>query len=87
MNFIHASDFHLGYAQYNLNERFKDYARAFDSVIKYAIDHKAEFILISGDLFHKRNINVPTYLQLLKYSHISKKKAHPRRSMLSRESM
>ena len=66
MNFIHASDFHLGYAQYGLTERFKDYARAFDSVIKYAIDHKAEFILISGDLFHKRNINAPTYLQAYK---------------------
>lgn len=66
MNFIHASDFHLGYAQYGLLERFKDYARAFKSVIQYAIDHKAEFILISGDLFHKRNINAPTYEQAYK---------------------
>jgi DNA repair exonuclease SbcCD nuclease subunit len=66
MNFIHASDFHLGYAQYGLEERFHDYARAFQSVIKYAIDHRAEFILISGDLFHKRNINAPTYLQAYK---------------------
>jgi exonuclease SbcD len=66
MNFIHASDLHLGYAQYGLEERFRDYARAFQSVIKYAIDHKAEFILISGDLFHKRNINAPTYLQAYK---------------------
>ncbi len=66
MNFIHASDFHLGYAQYGLLERFKDYARAFQSVIHYAIDHKAEFILISGDLFHKRNINAPTYEQAYK---------------------
>lgn len=66
MNFIHASDFHLGYAQYGLIERFRDYAHAFHSVIKYAIDHKAEFILISGDLFHKRNINAPTYLQAYK---------------------
>jgi len=74
MNFIHTSDFHLGYAQYNLNERFKDYARAFDSVIKYAIDHKAEFILISGDLFHKRNINAPTYLQAFKVlTHLKEK--------------
>lgn len=63
MNFIHASDFHLGYAQYGLLERFRDYARAFQSVIQYAIDQKAEFILISGDLFHKRNINAPTYEQ------------------------
>jgi exonuclease SbcD len=66
MNFIHASDFHLGYAQYGLIERFRDYARAFQSVIQYAIDHKAEFILISGDLFHKRNINAPTYEQAYK---------------------
>lgn len=66
MNFIHASDFHLGYAQYGLTERFRDYARAFQSVIKYAIDHRAEFILISGDLFHKRNINAPTYEQAYK---------------------
>ncbi len=66
MNFLHASDLHLGYAQYGIEERFRDYARAFASVIKYAIDHKAEFILISGDLFHKRNINAPTYLQAYK---------------------
>lgn len=66
MNFIHASDLHLGYAQYGLEERFRDYARAFQSVIKYAINHKADFILISGDLFHKRNINAPTYLQAYK---------------------
>src|SRR5659263_273451 len=66
MNFIHASDIHLGYAQYGLEERFRDYARAFHYVIKYAIDHRVEFILISGDLFHKRNINAPTYLQAYK---------------------
>ena len=66
MNFIHASDFHLGYNQYGLQERFRDYARAFHSVIKYAIDQKVEFVLISGDLFHKRNINAPTYLQAFK---------------------
>ncbi|MCZ7399914.1 MAG: DNA repair exonuclease [Candidatus Methanoperedens sp.] len=66
MNFLHASDFHLGYAQYGLIERFRDYARAFQSVITYAIDHKVEFILISGDLFHKRNINAPTYEQAYK---------------------
>jgi exonuclease SbcD len=66
MNFIHASDFHLGYAQYGLIERFRDYARSFRSVIQYAIDHRTEFILISGDLFHKRNINAPTYEQAYK---------------------
>ncbi len=75
MNFIHASDFHLGYAQYGLTERFRDYARAFNSVITYAIDHKAEFILISGDLFHKRNINAPTYSQAYRVLSFLKEKS------------
>jgi DNA repair exonuclease SbcCD nuclease subunit len=48
MNFLHASDLHLGYAQYGLEECFRDYTRAFQTVIKYAIDHRAEFILISS---------------------------------------
>ena len=75
MNFIHASDFHLGYYQYGLEERFRDYARSFLSVIEYAIDHKAEFILISGDLFHKRNINAPTYEQAYKVLSLLKEKS------------
>lgn len=75
MNFLHASDFHLGYAQYGIEERFRDYARAFQSVIQYAIDHRVEFILISGDLFHKRNINAPTYRQAHKVLSELKKKS------------
>lgn len=79
MNFIHASDFHLGYAQYGLTERFRDYARAFQSVIHYAIDQRVEFILISGDLFHKRNINAPTYEQAYKVlSELKAKSPHTR---------
>ncbi|MCD6207442.1 MAG: DNA repair exonuclease [Methanosarcinales archaeon] len=66
MNFVHASDFHLGYVQYGLSERFKDFARAFDRVVDYTIQSDAEFMLIAGDLFHKRNINAPTYLQAFK---------------------
>ncbi len=66
MNFIHASDFHLGYEQYGLIERFRDYAKAFQTVIHHAIKYNVEFILISGDLFHKRNINAPTYEQAYK---------------------
>jgi DNA repair exonuclease SbcCD nuclease subunit len=66
VNFIHASDFHLGYMQYNLPERFKDFAKTFEQVIRYAYEKDVEFILIAGDLFHKRNINAPTYLQAFK---------------------
>ncbi|KAF5414004.1 MAG: DNA double-strand break repair protein Mre11 [Candidatus Methanogaster sp.] len=66
MNFVHASDFHLGYVQYGLPERFRDFARAFDRVVDYTIQSDAKFLLIAGDLFHKRNINAPTYLQAFK---------------------
>ena len=66
MNFVHASDFHLGYVQYGLSERFRDFARAFDRVVDYTIQSDAKFLLIAGDLFHKRNINAPTYMQSFK---------------------
>ena len=66
MNFVHASDFHLGYVQYGLSERFRDFARAFDRVVDYTIQSDAKFLLIVGDLFHKRNINAPTYMQSFK---------------------
>ena len=74
MNFVHASDFHLGYVQYNLKERFKDFAYAFDQVADYTIYSDAEFLLIAGDLFHKRNINAPTYMQA--FNILSKLKDH-----------
>ncbi|CAD6492844.1 MAG: Calcineurin-like phosphoesterase [Candidatus Argoarchaeum ethanivorans] len=63
MNFIHGSDFHLGYVQYGLHERFVDFATTFKAFITYGLEHNVDFILIAGDLFEKRNINAPTYLQ------------------------
>lgn len=63
LNFLHGSDFHLGYAQYGLHERFADLGRTFKAFIEYGVEHDVDFILIAGDLFEKRNINAPTYLQ------------------------
>lgn len=63
MNFIHMADMHLGYRQYDLEERFLDFGHTFKQVVEYAIAHKVEFVLISGDLFDKRSINAPTYIQ------------------------
>lgn len=53
--FIHAADIHLGYAQYNLVERENDFAKAYLAVIEHAIDVRADFVLIAGDLFHRAN--------------------------------
>jgi exonuclease SbcD len=51
--FIHAADIHLGYEQYNLVERADDFARAYLAVVDHAIQHRVDFILIAGDLFHR----------------------------------
>lgn len=63
MNFIHTADLHLGYRQYDLDERLRDFGRAFMEIARYSIEHKAGFMLIAGDLFNSRNINAPTYYQ------------------------
>jgi exonuclease SbcD len=58
--FIHMADCHLGYRQYNLKERFNDFGRAFHHVIDVAIAEKVDFVLLAGDLFHKRAIDALT---------------------------
>jgi len=64
LNFVHTADVHLGCVQYGLMERFRDYARAFKQIVDYTLSVKADFMLISGDLFHHRSINSPTYVQI-----------------------
>ncbi|MGQ9503187.1 MAG: metallophosphoesterase family protein [Anaerolineae bacterium] len=61
--FLHLSDVHLGYQQYNLRERFNDFGRAFEYTIQQAIEEQVDFVLLAGDLFHKRSIDPPTLLQ------------------------
>ncbi len=63
LRFIHCADVHLGYDQYSSNERFLDYARAFASVAKFALDKEVDFVVIAGDLFNKRAINAATLQQ------------------------
>ena len=61
--FLHIADCHLGYRQYNLNERFNDFGRAFHHMIGVAIDEQVDFVLLAGDLFHKRAIDALTLNQ------------------------
>jgi DNA repair exonuclease SbcCD nuclease subunit len=58
--FLHLADCHLGYRQYNLSERFNDFGRAFHEVINVAMEQKVDFVLLAGDLFHKRAIDALT---------------------------
>jgi DNA repair exonuclease SbcCD nuclease subunit len=52
-SFIHASDLHLGYAQYGLEARRQDFDNAFKEVVDKTVELKVDFMIIAGDLFHQ----------------------------------
>jgi len=51
MRFAHLADTHLGYRQYNLDEREEDFYRAFHEATDKIIDAECDFVVHSGDLF------------------------------------
>jgi DNA repair exonuclease SbcCD nuclease subunit len=51
VKFIHASDIHLGAAQYRNEYRAHDFIRAFQQILELSIKQKADFILLGGDVF------------------------------------
>jgi DNA repair exonuclease SbcCD nuclease subunit len=61
--FVHTADNHLGYEQYGSRERFDDFAKAFLHVVDDAIARRADFFVVSGDLFNKRAIDAQTLIQ------------------------
>lgn len=63
IRWIHTADVHLGNQQYGLPQRSSDFARAFKYVCDYAISTSPDFMLIAGDLFHKRNVDARTVSQ------------------------
>ena len=57
MKFLHISDVHLGCTRYQLAESPRDFFDAWIDVLKrYAIERQADFVLMCGDFFHKRNV-------------------------------
>jgi exonuclease SbcD len=52
-SFVHASDLHLGYAQYGLEARRQDFDNAFAEIVEKTIELKPDFMIIAGDLFHQ----------------------------------
>jgi len=57
MKFMHVADIHLGCRRYNLDERMKDFAKAWIDVIQtHAIQNKIDFMLIAGDFFNARKV-------------------------------
>lgn len=51
MRIAHISDTHLGYRQYNLDERENDFYEVFDEAVEKAIEERADVLIHSGDLF------------------------------------
>ncbi|HLN44481.1 MAG TPA: DNA repair exonuclease [Candidatus Sulfotelmatobacter sp.] len=51
-SFVHTSDLHLGYAQYNLETRRQDFDDVFTELVSKTIELKPDFMIIAGDLFH-----------------------------------
>jgi DNA repair exonuclease SbcCD nuclease subunit len=52
-SFVHVADVHLGYAQYNLDVRRRDFAETFQEIVDKTIELKPDFMIIAGDLFHQ----------------------------------
>lgn len=67
MKFLHISDIHLGCNLYNIanEERTKDYGHTWAGVISRAIQEQVDFVLIGGDLFHKRNPSTRAMIQAI----------------------
>ncbi|NLD74475.1 MAG: exonuclease SbcCD subunit D [Chloroflexi bacterium] len=63
IRFVHAADIHLGYRQYGSDQRYNDFASAFQALVDDTIARDADFLLLAGDLFHKRAIDPLTLLQ------------------------
>ncbi len=52
MQFLHVSDTHLGYAQFDMEEREDDIYDAYYEVIQTALHDKVDAVIHAGDIFH-----------------------------------
>ncbi|MFQ6105470.1 MAG: exonuclease SbcCD subunit D, partial [Candidatus Hydrothermarchaeaceae archaeon] len=66
MRFAHLADTHLGYRQYNLDEREEDFYRAFNEAVDKILMHKCDFVVHSGDLFDEPRPHVRAMVEVRK---------------------
>jgi len=64
MRIAHLADTHLGYRQYNLDEREQDLYDAFNQIIDKAIEERVDVIIHSGDLFERSHPPIKALLTL-----------------------
>lgn len=61
MKFLHVADIHLGCRRYNLDERPRDFFRAWmDVITRHALPNEVDFVLIAGDFFNARKVDPQT---------------------------
>lgn len=61
----HISDTHLGNRQYGSDVRRQDFTNAFAASVEQAIEHDADAIIHTGDLFHRRTPPLPQVNQCI----------------------
>ncbi|MFX1280311.1 MAG: exonuclease SbcCD subunit D [Promethearchaeota archaeon] len=69
VKFIHASDIHLGAAQYRNDFRSDDFIQAFQEILELGIIHQVNFIILGGDVFTSLEMlpgKLTTIINLLK---------------------
>jgi DNA repair exonuclease SbcCD nuclease subunit len=66
LRFVHLSDSHLGYRQYGLKQRLKDWSRATQEIVNYAVKNEVDFVLHSGDLFNSNLVDHTTLIDAIK---------------------
>lgn len=66
MKFAHIADTHLGYRQYNLDEREEDFYAAFHDAVEKIIAAECDFVVHSGDLFDEPRPHVRAMVEVRK---------------------
>ncbi len=77
VRWCHISDTHLGYRQYNLLERLKDFGDAFHHATKLILEEQPDFVIITGDIFEQYRPGAPELRQALRIFNLYQKKEIP----------
>lgn len=73
----HISDIHLGYAQFNLQEREEDLYEVFEESIDKSISEHVDCVILAGDIFHNPRPNGASIIKLARELKKLKEKSIP----------
>jgi len=73
----HISDIHLGYAQFNLQEREEDLYEVFGEAVEKSISEHVKAIILAGDIFHNPKPNGAAIIRLAQELKKLKEKSIP----------